>query len=133
MGSGGSGGYAGGRSFGLFGRAAQGGVVPDPKEQESKGNTLGSIIGYPGFPKPKKPLKHLALGGIIPGEARVGGDSTQNDFVPVELSPDEIVIPRSVAQRKEVLEFLSKYPEMRDAAPGFKSVAQALKAKKGRR
>jgi len=36
------------------------------------------------------------LGAIIPGRAKVDGDSPENDTVPAMLSPGELVIPRSV-------------------------------------
>ncbi|MGE0527288.1 MAG: hypothetical protein AB7G93_15210 [Bdellovibrionales bacterium] len=35
-------------------------------------------------------------GGLIPGRAKVPGDSPANDTVPAMLSPDEVVLPRSV-------------------------------------
>lgn len=35
-------------------------------------------------------------GGEVPGKAKVKGDSQKNDTVPAMLSPDEVVIPRSV-------------------------------------
>lgn len=38
-------------------------------------------------------------GGVVPGEAKVPGDHPANDTVPTMLSPGEIVIPRSVAQK----------------------------------
>ncbi len=40
----------------------------------------------------------MQVGGQVPGEAQVPGDSTQNDTVPARLSPHEIVLPRTVAQ-----------------------------------
>jgi hypothetical protein len=39
----------------------------------------------------------MKVGGTVPGEPNVGGDSTQNDTVPAMLSPHEIVLPRSVS------------------------------------
>jgi hypothetical protein len=38
----------------------------------------------------------MKLGGHIGGEAKVAGDSEENDTVPAMLSPGELVIPRSV-------------------------------------
>jgi hypothetical protein len=35
-------------------------------------------------------------GGKIPGKAEVPGDSPANDTVPTNLSPGEVVVPRSV-------------------------------------
>lgn len=42
-----------------------------------------------------------AQGRMIPGKAKVKGDSLKNDNVPAILSPGEIIIPRSVAQSKD--------------------------------
>lgn len=41
----------------------------------------------------------LAKGAIVPGKPKVSGDSEKNDVVPALLSPGEIVIPRTVAQK----------------------------------
>lgn len=43
----------------------------------------------------------MSSGGKVPGKAKVGGDSEQNDTVDAKLSPGEIVIPRSHAQDPE--------------------------------
>ena len=40
----------------------------------------------------------MKIGGMVPGQATVPGDSTQNDTIPAKLSPHEIVLPRTVAQ-----------------------------------
>ncbi len=40
----------------------------------------------------------MQIGGTVPGEAKVDGDSTENDTVHAMLSPHEIVLPRTVAQ-----------------------------------
>lgn len=52
---------------------------------------------------PKSKLgQHYAQGGrvsaVVPGKAKVAGDSLKNDTVDAKLSPGEIVIPRSIAQ-----------------------------------
>lgn len=39
---------------------------------------------------------NMKSGGEVPGKANVPGDSLKNDTVPAMLSPDEIVIPRSI-------------------------------------
>jgi hypothetical protein len=53
-----------------------------------------------------------AHGALIPGRAKVKGDSSKNDTVPAVLSPGEIVIPRSIAQGKDApkraAEFVAK-------------------------
>lgn len=46
----------------------------------------------------------MKLGGHVPGEAEVPGDSEQNDTVPAMLSPGELVIPRSVPKTGEAME-----------------------------
>lgn len=40
----------------------------------------------------------MELGGKVPGQAQVPGDSTQNDTIHAKLSPHEIVLPRTVSQ-----------------------------------
>jgi hypothetical protein len=46
----------------------------------------------------------MKLGGHVSGEAKVDGDSEQNDTVPAMLSPGELVIPRSVPKDGEHME-----------------------------
>jgi hypothetical protein len=54
----------------------------------------------PKIPTPAKQSdpKGFASGGVVPGQASVPGDSTQNDVVDAKLSPGEVVVPRSAAQ-----------------------------------
>lgn len=43
--------------------------------------------------------RHLmAMGGAVPGKAKVAGNNPRNDVVPAVLSPGEVVLPRSVTQ-----------------------------------
>lgn len=44
------------------------------------------------------PVLPASTGAVVPGNAKVKGDSPKNDVVPALLSPGEIVIPRSVVQ-----------------------------------
>ncbi len=37
-------------------------------------------------------------GGKIPGDSLVAGDSSLNDFVPIHVSPGEVVVPRTIAK-----------------------------------
>ncbi len=60
----------------------------------------------------------MSAGGKVPGQAEVFGDDERNDTVPARLSPGEIVIPRSIAQRP-------------DAAEGAAMFVAALKARSG--
>jgi hypothetical protein len=63
--------------------------------------SLGANFGMPqqdmGLTNIDLGLKPMAMqvGGYVPGEASVEGDSAQNDTVVAKLSPGEVVIPRS--------------------------------------
>lgn len=58
----------------------------------------------------------MRLGGRVPGQASVPGDSKENDTVPAMLSPGEIVIPRSLAnspvRAKKFIEHLMEIGEV---------------------
>lgn len=70
-------------------------------------------------------------GGVIPGVAKVPGDSLKNDTVHAMLSPGEIVVPRSAAQdadkAKEFIDALMKKKKGADdpGRAGFSKVLQA--------
>lgn len=66
---------------------AHGGSVPS---YASGGMTPQSFIG--------RCAQGYSDGGKVPGKAEVFGDSQKNDTVPANLSPGEIVIPRSILQ-----------------------------------
>lgn len=53
---------------------------------------------------------YCAEGGIIPGKAKVKGDSEKNDVVPALLSPGEAVIPRTVmnGDKEKIQDFIDK-------------------------
>lgn len=44
-----------------------------------------------------------ADGGMVPGEASVKGDSPSNDTVNLDVSPGEVIIPRSIAKDPEAV------------------------------
>lgn len=48
------------------------------------------------------PFLNFAQGGIVPGRAKVPGDSLQNDTVMAMLSPDEAIIPRSLMLNPDI-------------------------------
>lgn len=54
------------------------------------GGTAGKKLGD------EYAASNAAHGAIVPGEAKVEGDSEVNDTVPMNLSPGEMVIPRSL-------------------------------------
>lgn len=49
------------------------------------------------------PWLKFAKGGMVPGRAKVKGDSSQNDTVPALLSAGEYILPRSVTQDKTLM------------------------------
>lgn len=69
-----------------------------------------------------------AVGGSVPGQAEVSGNSEENDKVPALLSPGEIVLPRSVTQspdpEKKAIEFLR---HLKIKKGGYGAVAKAKK------
>lgn len=50
----------------------------------------------------------MKIGGMVPGQAEVPGDSVQNDTVNARLSPGELVIPRSVPKDGPSMEAFAK-------------------------
>lgn len=81
------------------------------------------------------PKQKLAAGGspvfmsdgTVPGQARVAGDSLQNDTVDAKLSPGEIVIPRSIAQSPNAPEEAASFVAhlIRRGGGGYDKVARA--------
>lgn len=51
----------------------------------------------------------MKLGGHVAGEAKVDGDSEENDTVPAMLSPGELVIPRSVPKDGKSMEEFARH------------------------
>ncbi len=108
---------------------AEGGEVPDHLY------SMGEIY-HPGSFK---------QGGVIPGKAKVKGDSPKNDTVPIAASPGEIVIPRSIAQGPNAPEkaraFVAKLQEKEgkadskgDEEEDFKSaLKRAISTRKGKK
>ena len=45
-------------------------------------------------------IQDFRKGGVVPGQANVPGDSPKNDTVHAMVSPQEIVVPRSLADSK---------------------------------
>lgn len=50
----------------------------------------------------------MLMGGKVPGEAKVAGNSKQNDTQPALLSPGELVIPREVPKNGPAMERFAK-------------------------
>lgn len=67
-----------------------------------------------------------AHGAVVPGKAKVPGDSKKNDTVDAKLSPGEIVVPRSKADDpKKAAEFVTAIIGKKKGAKGYAGVAQA--------
>lgn len=73
----------------------------------SMGMDAGMVMAYKGGLVCDGKTRKMAEGGIIPGEAKVDGDSPENDVVPILASPGEAIIPRSVMKdEKKLKEFV---------------------------
>lgn len=57
---------------------------------------------------PSNRAANAAHGDLVPGKAKVAGDSVQNDVVPYNLSPGEVVVPKSIVESSDnaVLDFV---------------------------
>jgi hypothetical protein len=70
----------------------------------------------------------MKVGGQVPGEPNVPGDSAQNDTVPARLSPHEIVLPRSVAQAPNAPQKAAQFVgDIKGNAPQALNFADVLK------
>jgi len=71
-------------------------------------------------------------GGRIPGQARVAGDSKANDVVPIQASPGEIMLPRSVTQAPDAPErardFVLELQRRSGRTHSYERVAKARQA-----
>lgn len=81
--------------------AAKGGEVPEQPTMDIVSLLLQSQ------PTP------MASGSLVPGKAKVDGDSYENDTVHALLSPGEIVVPRSAAKDPEKAAAFAKSVAMR--------------------
>ncbi len=110
--------------------AAHGGMVENPKLAQVPESDRFNDPLYPEHMKAMATMYHperFAQGGMIdgesyanqmklvPGKAKVKGDSLKNDIVPAKLSPGELIIPKSVMEAKDPLK------------EGTKFLAEALK------
>ncbi len=85
----GQGGYVGGTGINNY-RFSEGGIVP-------------------GGPRSGTARMLASGGGRVPGKAEVSGDSIKNDKVDAKLSPQEIVLPRSVTLAKNAPDKAAKF------------------------
>lgn len=77
---------------------------------ETGGNGDGSVNGTPGSysDNPSGPT-YAAHGALVPGQAKYDGDDLRNDKVKAELSPGEIVIPRSISEHPDAPWLAAKF------------------------
>jgi phage-related protein len=66
------------------------------------------------------PFLKFAQGGMVPGQSKVGGDSSLNDRILALLSPGEAVIPRSAMQDKRVRAIVDQILNGSLEVPAFK-------------
>ncbi len=59
---------------------------------------LTQLVAAGIMPSGKSPAGGAAFGGRIPGIPHVHGNSPRNDTVPMALSPDEVVVPQTLAK-----------------------------------
>lgn len=90
----------------------------------SSNSDLANAVAYGGVPMKrmdtKKPAKNLKGGGKVPGKAKHKGDTLKNDTVPAMLSPQEIVIPRSIATHPNAPTLAAKFVAATLAKQGLK-------------
>jgi hypothetical protein len=122
-------GVAGAIAGGKFGGPE--GVAAGYQAGKGIGGAIGNNAYDNGLRRKRRP--GYAYGGKIPGEPVAAGDSPVNDTVPANLSPGEIVIPRSIANDpNEAKKFVEQANEQ-DAIQSLLKVMQHIqsKSKKG--
>ena len=84
----------GGMAQRVMRQPAQNQMQPQGQQQSAMGG-MGGTGG--GQSQGQFQQNAMAVGGSVPGRAKVAGNDRRNDTVPTELSPGEVVLPRSVA------------------------------------
>jgi len=65
-------------------------------------------------------IRDMTDGGLVPGKAKIKGDSLQNDTVPAMLSPGEVVVPRTAVNDEEDFKKFMNNVEFESMACGGK-------------
>jgi len=110
-------------------KMSEGGRVPEPSiwanlvsnltTGQAATNQTWDSGGVRAQHQQQRKTKKYSQGGVVRGSAPVPGNSPQNDVVPAQLSPGEIVIPRSHAGSKKKAEsFLAKLFKAEKAEKG---------------
>lgn len=111
------------------------GFTPFPSNPQA--NQAATNLGVPTFSYQSKggPIPNYKGGGRIPGQAKVAGDSRQNDTVPVMASPGEMMLPRSVMMSKdapaEAAKFVAAHMGHPDAVKRSKEFVKGLRKADG--
>lgn len=79
---------------------AQGGQVPDAKKVDAMLSPGEKYLNPSEAAMLKEGASVKSLGKVVPGKAKVKGDSLKNDVVPAKLEEGGLVIPRSVMNSK---------------------------------
>lgn len=78
---------------------AMGGPVQMPQAQQQMGlSDKLAMLGMQQLPQTMS-IGGMPAKGVVPGKAKVKGDSPKNDTVDAKLSPGEIVVPREVVDK----------------------------------
>ncbi len=95
--------------------------------------TNGGLLG--GGEKAILAMLGAARGGRVPGVAPVHGDSLRNDTVPVNTSPGEVIVPRSLAHSGDSSQIASfvKHPPPIQGSKDKEAMLGALKNLRSRR
>lgn len=113
-----------GAALGGIAGAAVGTMIA-PGVGTAAGASLGSSLG-----------SNFAHGGKVPGQATVPGDSLANDTVPANVSPGEIIIPRSAAKDPDKAAAFVEEVNGEEEQPSIEetvlAIAKALSSLKGR-
>ena len=80
------------------------GATPLPQQAEG-----GVVECYAEGGAPHNHYLCMLMGGKVPGEAKVAGNSKENDTQPAMLSPGELVIPREVPKNGPAMENFAKH------------------------
>lgn len=110
-GGGGGGGGLGGMLGGMMGGMGGGGGGGGGGGIMSMLPMLAALLNKGGEVSPIDGTTYAALGKMVPGDAKVKGNSLKNDRVPAMLSPKEIILPRSVTMHPDAPEKAKKFVE----------------------
>ena len=101
-------------------------------DRQMAASILGGVLGGASQGAAAVATKGLMAydGGRIKGEAPVAGDHPKNDIVPANLSPGEIVIPRSAAGSKKAAKSFIDSLDDWDEEPSYSKVLKARSQKK---